>query len=374
MEKISFKRIFALSAMIFCAVCGFAKDSDSVAFTKKLGMGYNWGNTLEAMGSGLAGFEISWGAPVSTKEMFEDLKSRGINVVRIPVAWSINMREDNIIDKTVANRVNEVVDYAIDSGLYVILNIHWDGGWINDPKRGFSKNWKACMTKYTSIWNQICERYKDYDEHLIFESLNEEGNWEDVWNRYNPKAGNKKAAYSALNTINQQFVNLVRKSGGNNKNRYLLIAGYATDIDLTCDPLFLMPEDPKNRCMISVHYYTPSNFAILTEDASWGKNRTTWGTQSDLDELKRNLTKMKTTFHDKGIGVIIGEYGCPLKNKEPDSVYKYITEVATQSFDMGMCPILWAGATDIYNRRELKFDEQRFADYFMSMSKKERLK
>lgn len=363
------KSVTALLLVVAVAALS-AKDSKSIEFTKQLGIGYNWGNTLEAMGGGLAGFETSWGAPISTKEMFEDLKARGFNTVRIPVAWSINMR-DNKIDPTVEKRVNEVVDYAIDSGMYVILNIHWDGGWINDSKRGFSKNWKNCMEKFTAIWDQICARYKDYDEHLIFESLNEEGCWDDVWNRYS-NAGNKKTAYTMLNTINQQFVNLVRKSGGKNADRYLLIAGYATDIDLTCDKLFEMPDDPKDRCMVSVHYYTPSTFAILTEDASWGKNQKTWGTASDVKTLERNFDKLTKTFTDKGVGVIIGEYGCPTKNKDPDSVTKYLTECATQAYDRGFCPVLWGGSTDFYNRTELKFDDPNLGEMYYNLSQKER--
>ncbi len=340
-----------------------AADTDSVAFTKKLGIGYNWGNTFDCLGGGITGFEVGWGAPVSTKEMFEDLKARGFDSIRLPVAWSREMSPDYKIADKVADRVNEVVDYAIDSGLYVILNIHWDGGWINDKRYGFQKNYKGCMEKYTAIWNQICERYQDYDEHLVFESLNEEGHWEGL---------DMKTQYKLLNKINQTFVDIVRSSGGKNKDRYLLIAGYNTDIAKTCVADFKMPEDKKNRCMISVHYYTPSTFAILTENASWGMMRKTWGTNSDISELKTNMKKMKTNFHDKGIGVIIGEYGCPVVNKDPESIRKYLREVSNVSYDMGFCPVLWAGSTDIYNRRELKFDDEKIGDDFLELSKKPR--
>lgn len=348
----------------------FSSETESMKFVKNLGIGYNWGNTFDVVGGGVNGFEIGWGAPISTKEMFEDLKSRGITTIRLPVAWSRGMAEDNKIDENVAARVNEVVDYAINSGLYVILNIHWDGGWINDPNSGFTKDWKGCMDKYVSIWNQLCERYKNYDEHLIFESLNEEGCFYNVWSRYS--GGNKKTAFEVLNRINQTFVNTVRQSSGKNKKRYLLIAGYATDIECTCAPEFRMPQDKINRCMISVHYYTPSTFAILEEDASWGKVRKTWGTEEDYAELKKNLEMMKKTFQDKGIPVIIGEYGTVIKGKEVESVRRYLTAVAESSYDLGFCPVLWAGATDIYNRRELKFDDEEIGQMYKRLSEKKR--
>ena len=361
----------SLAAISLFSLVSCKKNLSSVEFTKSLGLGYNWGNTMEAWGTGQ--METGWGAPITTKEMFEDLKARGIDTIRLPVAWSFRMEDNNRIYEPLANRVNEIVDMAIDSGMYVILNIHWDGGWINDPNYGFTRNWDKCMKKYTDIWTQICERYKDYDEHLIFESLNEEGCFDNVWNRYSASRGpNTKTAYDILNKINQKFVDIVRASGSNNADRYLLIAGYATDIDCTIESEFVMPVDKKKHCMISVHYYTPSTFAILTENASWGKNRRTWGTEDDIKELQKNMNKMKTHFHDKGIGVIIGEYGCPVVNKEPESVRKYLTEVATTAYDLGFCPVLWGGSVDIYSRRNLSFDDPAIGEMYLALSKKAR--
>ncbi len=357
MKKILFLGIFFL--VMFKT---FSLETESTQFVKKLGIGYNWGNTMEAP------TETLWGAPISTKKMFENIKENGFDVVRIPVAWSNNMKDDYLIDEKIAKRVQTIVDYAIDSDLYVILNIHWDGGWINNPETGFSKNYDECMRKYLKIWEQIIERYKNYDEHLIFESLNEEGCFDDLWNRYS-NAGNKKQAFDILNNINQSFVDLVRDSSDNNKSRYLLIAGYGTDVDLTCDKCFRMPEDELNRCMVSIHYYIPSPFAIITEDTDWAKSRKTWGTSSDINELNRNIKKIKETFQDKGVGVIIGEYGCPLKNKDEESVYKYLTSVAEGMYNSGFCPVLWAGATDVYNRRQLKFDNEKIGEFYKNFKK-----
>ena len=153
-----------------------------------------------------------------------------------------------------------------------------------------------------------------------------------------------------LNDINQTFVDIVRNSGGNNPERHLLIAGYATDIYLTCDSLFKMPDDPENRCAVSVHYYTPSDFAILEEDADWGKARSTWGTDADFEQLNNNMDKIKTTFIDKGIPVIIGEYGCPKKNKDEESVRLFLTSVCEAAYKRNLCPVLWDVTGLHYNR------------------------
>ena len=190
----------------------------------------------------------------------------------------------------------------------------------------------------------------------MFESLNEEGCWDSIWNRYSGE-GDKNAAYDLLNEINQKFVDLVRKSGGNNKKRHLLIAGYATDVALTCDELYKMPEDPENRCAVSVHYYTPSTFAILEKDASWGKCRTDWGIEADMAELEKNMDIMKEHFVDKGIPVIIGEYGCPVNNKDKDSIKKYLTSVCEAAYDRDMCPVLWDVTDAFYSRTSCSFKD-----------------
>ena len=136
-------------------------------------------------------------------------------------------------------------------------------------------------------------------------------------------------------------MDIVRASGGNNAKRHLLISGYGTDIDLTCDPLFQMPQDPANHCAVSVHYYTPSDFAILEEDASWGKVRSTWGTDADIQQLNHYMDMLQTAFVDKGVPVIIGEYGCPKKNKDADSVRLFLSSVCEAAYSRKMCPVMW---------------------------------
>lgn len=155
------------------------------------------------------------------------------------------------------------------------------------------------------------------------QSQNEELGWEKIWNPWGGTEG-KAESYALCNEINQKFVDIVRSSGGNNAERHLLISGYNTGIDRTCDDLFKMPSDPANRMAVSVHYYSPAGFAILEEAADWGKAAPTWGSDEDYASLRSEMNMMKTHFTDKGIPVIIGEYGCPTTNKEPESVRRFL--------------------------------------------------
>jgi endoglucanase len=270
--------------------------------------------------------------------MIQGMADEGFGVVRVPVAWS-NLMEDNYkINKDLDARVHEIVDWVIDADMYCIINIHWDNGWVNT----FPDNKDECMKRYQTMWEQISDSFKDYGDKLMFESQNEELGWEKVWNPWGGTEG-KAESYALVNEINQKFVDVIRKSGGNNPKRHLLISGYNTGFDRTCDPLFKMPSDPANRMAVSVHYYTPAGFAILEDkDETWAKARATWGTDEDYRELNANMDMMKTNFTDKGIPVIIGEYGCPTKGKETESVVRFLSAVCKAAYDRQMCPVLWA--------------------------------
>lgn len=327
----------------------FNESLTTVEVVKDMGLGINLGNTMEAIGG-----ETAWGSPKITKEIIKGYADSGFGVLRIPVAWSNKMDKNDkeyTIDKDLMARVKEITQWTVECGMYAIVNIHWDNGWWSE----FPKDKENCMKKYTRIWEQITGEFKDFNGRVMFESLNEEGGWESLWNRYSQQ-GDKEASYGLLNEINQKFVDIVRSSGGNNKTRHLLIAGYNTDIDLTCDELFKMPDDSEKRCAVSVHYYTPSTFCILKEDADWGKLQKTWGSEKDVKELTKNMDKMKESFVDKGIPVIIGEFSvCEKKVKELDSVRLFITSVVKEATARGMCPVLWDITGDYYNRNTCQF-------------------
>lgn len=318
------------------------RDITTMELVREMGVGINLGNTYEACGDWISGdsvesYETAWGSPVITQEMIQGYADEGFGVLRVPVAWSNMMGEDHTISPEYLAAVKEVVDWALEADLYVILNIHWDGGWWEN----FPTDKENCMQKYTRIWEQLCDAFKNYGDHLMFESLNEEGGWSSLWDRYSGSDAGKAESFGLLNEINQTFVDIVRDSGGNNKKRHLLIAGYNTDFELTCDAMYEMPDDPENRCAVSVHYYTPSTFAILEEDADWGKMQSTWGSEKDISELEYYMDMVETRFIDQGIPVIIGEYGCPKKNKDEESVRLYLSSVCSEAYERQMCPVLW---------------------------------
>lgn len=337
------------------------RDISTMELVRDMGIGINLGNTLEACGDWIDGkdtssYETAWGSPVITKEMIQGYKDAGFGVLRIPVAWSNMMADDGNynISKDYMDRVTEVVNWALDAKLYVIINIHWDNGWVNK----FPENKTECMKRFEKMWTQISEQYKDYSDYLMFESQNEELGWETLWNKWSGTDNGKAESYDLVNEINQKFVDVVRKSGGNNDKRHLLISGYNTGIDVTCDPLFKMPSDPAGRCAVSVHYYSPSTFAILEEDADWGKAQSTWGTEQEIADLNREMDMMKSSFVDKGIPVIIGEYGCPTKNKEAESVMRFLTSVCEAAYSRQMCPVLWDTPGGRYDRIECKMADE----------------
>lgn len=334
---------------------------------KEMGVGINLGNTYEACGDWIAqwgdgtpeSYETAWGSPVITKAMIEGYKTAGFDSLRIPVAWSNLMGENYTISEEYMAAVKEVVDWALESDLYVIINLHYDNGWMEN----FPTDKWNCLRKYTRIWEQVCEEFKDYGDHLIFESQNEELGWNSVWNPWAGTNG-KAESYALVNEINQRFVDIVRSSGGNNAERHLLIAGYNTGIETSCDPLYKMPNDPAGCCAISVHYYTPSTFAILTEDASWGKARSTWGTSADFIELEQQMDMMKENFVDKGIPVIIGEYGCPTENKDMDSVRLFLKSVCEYALERDMCPMLWSTPGHIYDRNTCSITDKELRELY----------
>lgn len=333
---------------------GTMRNVSTAEIVGEMGIGINLGNTMEACGDWIEEvdtkwgdgvlepkeYETAWGSPIITKEMIEGMSNEGFGVVRVPVAWSNMMDKSTYtISPAYTARVKQIVDWVIDADMYCIINIHYDNGWVNN----FPYDEEGSMKRYETMWKQIAYAFKDYDDHLIFESQNEELGWESIWNPWSGTQSQKEKSYALCNRINQKFVDVIRASGGNNPKRHLLISGYNTVIDRTCDSLFRMPYDPVNRMAISVHYYTPVGFAILEDkDESWAKARSTWGTDEDYRELNANMDMMKTNFTDKGIPVIIGEYGCPTKGKETESVVRFLSAVCKAAYDRQMCPVLWA--------------------------------
>ena len=364
----SFLRSFTRTDSRSAAADTAMREITTMELVKDMGIGINLGNTLEACGDWIADvdrqwgdgvlspqdYETAWGSPVITQQMIQGMADEGFGVVRVPVAWSNLIGEGYKISPEYDARVHEIVDWIIGANMYCIINIHWDGGWVNS----FPDNKDECMRRYETMWTQIADSFKDYSDYLMFESQNEELGWEKVWNPWGGTEG-KAESYALVNEINQKFVDVIRSSGGNNPKRHLLISGYNTGFDRTCDPLFKMPDDPAERMAVSVHYYSPPGFAILEdEDAEWAKARSTWGTDEDFRELNSNMDMMKISYIDKGIPVIIGEYGCPTKGKEPDSVRLFLTSVCKAAYERQLCPVLWSTPGGHYDRDNCRMADQ----------------
>lgn len=335
---------------------------------KLMGNGINLGNTMEAYGhenyvkSGVdpTTFETLWGQPVTTKEMIDDMKAMGFDTLRIPVAWTngINFESgDYTIDERLMNRVDEIVNYALDADMYVIVNDHWDGSWWGMFGSEDESVREKAMELYKSMWTQICEHFSDYSYKLIFESANEE-----LGDRLNDKdiTGTQgvlstSECYEKANEINSEFVKLVRSTGGKNTDRFLLIAGYNTDIEKTCDDRYVMPEDTaKEKLLVSVHYYTPWDYCGT-------KAVNQWGSPDDYKEQNTLFEKL-TKFTEKGYGVVIGEYAVMGTTTKPDTD-KFYNNLLDNCDLYNYCPMLW-DCSDLYRRSGRRTSDEAIAQIF----------
>lgn len=335
---------------------GKMRNITSQQLVEDMTFGWNLGNTLdvcqadrdgdgkinEHVEAGEKVDETLWGNPKATKELFTSLKKNGVNAVRIPVTWRDHMDSNGNIDREWMDRVQQVVDYAYSQGMYVIINVHHDGG--GDPKFGAwiieesQKDYNTFLKKYNNVWKQIAERFKNYSDYLIFESMNEVG-FDTLYNK------NKADAYNLINKINQDFVDIIRATGGNNAKRHLLIAGYYTDIERTCDSLYKMPDDKAGRCILSVHYYTPWDFCTCDR-------KHTWGTNSEVRQMETLIGKMKKNFVDKGIPVIIGEYAA--SGSDLSSCIFFIEKLNKLCSDYGIATFIWDSGSQV-NRKTYKW-------------------
>lgn len=327
-----------LAGVMTAAVAGCEKNSDSEAkdtakkwteldqtqITEAMGLGWNLGNQLEASSGGLPS-ETCWGNPEITKELIDTIKAQGFKTVRIPVSYldMIGDGPDYKIDTDWLDRVQEVVDYVVNNDMFAIVNMHGDGYYTVDH------SWLLCAEdddkqteikdKYGKVWTQIADRFKDYDQHLIFESMNEEFN--------NDYGKPDEKAYDNINAYNQIFVDSVRATGSNNEKRWLLLPGWNTNIEYTAgdDYNFKIPTDKGckadgKRIMISVHYYDPFNFTIdenKTAKTQWGKyavkNYDNWGQEDYVDS---QMALLNEKFVSQGYPVVIGEFGAQDKTEK----------------------------------------------------------
>lgn len=362
----------AIIGSLFISVTLRAQLPTAPNIVSKMKVGYNLGNTLEAICG-----ETAWGAKKTSQTLIDSIKAAGFNAIRIPCSWFCH--SDTITNKINADwiaRVKEVVDYCIKDSLYTILNIHWDQGWL-DAHINVTDSARI-KVRQRAYWTQISNYFKEYDEHLLFAGSNE------------PPAKDS-TGMSILLSYHQTFIDAVRATGGNNSSRTLIVQGPSTDIELTYKLMTTMPQDQiANRLILEVHYYTPYQFCLMEKDESWGKmfyywgkgNHSTsdatrnasWGEESDVEKY---FGWMKTKFVDKGIPVIIGEYGAwkrkltlpsdkTLNDASVDYFHKYIIK---SSIAKGIIPFLWDTPGNLFNRNSGSIQDKGIIDSIMKGAK-----
>lgn len=347
--KFAFKRrgFTFLAIGLWMSLAVFAQTLPTATqVASQMKVGWNLGNTLEAICG-----ENAWGNPTTTQALISAVKNAGFNTVRLPVAWDCHST-NNVIDTDWLARVKAVVDYCMNADLYVIINIHWDGGWLENNVTTAAQ--ASVNAKQQAYWTQIANNFIDYDERVLFASANEP-NVDDA------------TGMSVLLSYHQTFINAVRATGGNNSSRTLIIQGPSTDIEKTNNLMNTMPTDQiADRLMVEVHYYTPYQFCLMTEDASWGNmfyywgngyhstvepsRNATWGEESEVERL---FGYMKTKFVDNGIPVIIGEC-LAIKRTTPAELALHLASrnyfheyIVSSSTSKGMIPVYWdTGGSD----------------------------
>jgi endoglucanase len=344
-------------------------SSNAVTLASNIKIGYNIGNSLESIGG-----ETAWGNPLITLQQIQLIKQSGFTAVRLPVSWDqyANQRTGQISATWLA-RVKQVVQWCTDSGLYVIVDIHWDGGWLDNNITTSAQ--ASVNAKQKAYWEQIATTLRGFDEHLLFAGSNE------------PPAKDA-TQMSILLSYHQTFINAVRSTGGHNAYRVLIVQGASADIDLTNSLMTTMPTDTvPSRLMAEVHYYSPYQFALMTADATWGIMAYYWGTDyHSATDSTRNATwgeetymnaefaKMKAQFVDKGIPVVLGEFGAIRRSGTLSGTdlqlhlnsrayfHNYVTR---QALANGMLPFVWDeggmgnNSMGIFNRtNNTVFDQQ----------------
>lgn len=309
------------------------KDLDALTAVGQMTPGINIGNTFDCT----AKWETGWGSPLITQGYIQSLARLGFKTIRLPVAWDTYADKGRITPEQF-RRIDEVVGWILDAGMFCVLNIHWDGGWIDsgwkerypDTYHTFSRE---AETKFRSYWDQLSRHYARAGEKLIFEGFNEETGFENE--------GSKEKAYATLTRVSQIFIDTVRRTGGNNARRLLIVPGYSTDIDKTCQKEFRLPKDTvTGKLFVSIHYYTPWTFVGLNEDASWAKMQPTWGSEEDVKQLNELFDRLNDFSVRNKTPVFLGEFSlCSKKDKE--STVRWTASVFNAALKRKMVPVLW---------------------------------
>ncbi len=335
--------VLICGAMLVCSAASAEEDADkpltgltATEIVAQMGFGWNLGNTFDATGGTIGDItsqEQSWGNPVVTKEQIDAVATAGFKTIRIPVTWARNIAQDGTykINPAFIERVKTVVDYAFDNDLFVILNVHHES-WVN--LKDLDKNYMTTAKTLGPVWTQLAEAFAEYDQHLIFEGMNEPrmAGTSLEW------SGNPEA-YAAVNYLNQVFTNAVRSvDKGYNAERCLMIPGYAASSSANIIESVSLPtyngEVVKNL-IASMHSYAPYDFCL--SDAQMDFDPTNTAQTSQIDQV---FAAAKSVYLDKGIPVVLGETGVTNKDNT-EARERWATYFGTKAASYGIPMVLW---------------------------------
>lgn len=319
-------RIFLLWGIVLMTLSGCGSGQrEELDFVSGMGAGWNLGNSLESVctdgsytGNAL---ELYWQNPATTKEMIDEIQKAGFRTLRIPVTWENHMDAQGNIEAIWLDRVKEVVDYAIEDGMYVILNAQHDTWFEPFPEKEAS-----AVSMMEHVWNQIGQAFLGYDRHLLFEGMNEPRciGTEEEW------IGGSKDTAEVVNRLNQVFVDTIRAQGGNNRERYLLVTTYGGSCLENALEYFRMPEG--EYLIATVHAYLPYSFAMDAE------GETVWQ-ETGEQEIEDTMNRLYTKFISRGIPVIVGEFGAIDKCNTEERL-KWLAAYKTAAKEKGI-PCIW---------------------------------
>lgn len=302
----------------------FDTSLTALELTADIRIGWNLGNTLDANGGSGVTQETSWGNPKTTQELIQGVKDAGFNAVRIPTTWEKQMDDNNVINTEWMARVKEIVDYAYSLDMYVILNMHHEE-WYQP----YADKEEEISAKLTTCWTQIAEEFKGYDQHLIFEGMNEP-RWKNTQFEWN---GGNDEGRQVVNHLNKVFVDAVRATGGNNQYRFLMVCPYAANSSESALSALELPDD--DRLIVSVHAYIPYSFALQNPGSDkWVASKP--NCTNEIDTLAEVLDRL---FISKGQAVIIGE--CGAMNRQNEEYRAAWAEYYFSTFKKIGVPCFW---------------------------------
>ncbi|MGN0403013.1 MAG: glycoside hydrolase family 5 protein [Acetatifactor sp.] len=331
----------AICVLLAVPVSARAASPSATEIIKEMGIGWNLGNSLESFAdwtSGLA-LETSWNNPKTTKEMIDMVAEMGFSSVRIPVSWGQHTSgPDYKIDPEWMARVKTIADYCIDNNLYVVINIH------HDDQNGYffpsSDRFEASNKFITCVWQQIATEFADYDYHLIFEVFNEPklvGSANEWWFDVNNPSEDVADAVECINRINQSALDTIRATGGNNSTRLVMCPGYDASIDGAIVSGYRLPEDKAGMVGVSIHAYTPYNFAMNVNTSEGAGSKFNSSFRGELDWF---FDTLESKFVSKNIPVYIGEFGATDKANTADRV-KWAEYYTGRCAELGIACLVW---------------------------------